>query len=113
MTDKELLLNSEFSIAIKVLKSKSRVIVLPFITGFDIVLTAVNVYETELTKTDFMLIESNEKIIFKNLFTGLCFGFDINDISLDKIYFRYENGRCETFEVIDLKESGDLQQYLV
>ena len=112
MKDKDKLLNSEFSINFKVLKSKNRVIVLSPIIGFDIPLTAINVYESELRKTDFKLIESNEKIIFFNLNTETFFGFDIDELNLDKIYFRYENGAYEIFEVQDLKPSGDLQQYL-
>ena len=112
MKDKEKLLNSEFALTFKILKSKNRVIILPPIIGFEIKLTAINVYETELLKTDFMFFESNDKIIFKNLTTNSFFGFDIDDINLDKIYFRFENGLFETFEVKDLKPSGDLQQYL-
>ncbi len=112
MKDKEKLLSSEFGLTFKILKSKNRVIILPPIIGFEIKHTAINVYETELLKTDFMFLESNDKIIFKNLTTDSFFGFDIDDINLDKIYFRFENGRFETFEVQDLKMSGDLQQYL-
>ena len=112
MKDKDKLLNSDFAINYKVLKSKNRVIILSPITGFDIPLTAINVYETELRKTDFKFIESNEKIIFHNLTTETFFGFDIDELNLDKIYFRYENGAYEIFEVQDLKPSGDLQQYL-
>ena len=112
MKDKEKLLSSEFGLTFKILKSKNRVIILPPIIGFEIKHTAINVYETELLKTDFMFLESNDKIIFKNLTTDSFFGFDIDDINLDKIYFRYENGAYEIFEVQDLKPSGDLQQYL-
>ncbi len=112
MKDKDKLLNTDFTINYKVLKSKNRVIVLSPITGFDIPLTAINVYESELRKTDFKLIESNEKIIFFNLNTETFFGFDKDELNLDKIYFRHENGAYEIFEVQDLKPSGDLQQYL-
>ena len=112
MKDKEKLLNSEFGLTFKILKSKNRVIILPPIAGFEIKHTAINVYETEQLKTDFMFLESNDKIIFKNLTTDSFFGFDIDDINLDKIYFRYENDRFETFEVKDLKSTSDLQKYL-
>lgn len=112
MKDKDKLLNSEFSITYKILKSKNRVIILSPITGFDILLTAINVYESELRKTEFKFIESNEKIIFHNLTTETFIGFDIDELNLDKICFRYENGAYEIFEVLDLKPSGDLQQYL-
>ena len=112
MKDKDKLLNTDFTINYKVLKSKNRVIVLSPITGFDFPLTAINVYDSELRRTDFKLIESNEKIIFFNLNTETFFGFDIDELNLDKIYFRYENGAYEIFEVQDLKPSGDLQQYL-
>ncbi len=112
MKDKDKLLNSAFSCDYKVLKSKNRVIILSPITDFDIPLIAINVYEFELRKTIFKFIESNEKIIFCNLNTETFFGFDIDELSHNKIYFRYENGAHEIFEVQDLKLSGDLQQYL-
>ena len=109
MKDKEKLLNSEFTFTYKILKSKDKTLILPPISGFDVKLTALSINNSEINKTDFMFTESNDKIIFLNLNTNSIYGFDIDELNLDKIYFRGENGRYATFEVQDIKLTDDLQ----
>lgn len=112
MTDFQKLLDSDFTFTFKVLKSKDRVIILPPISKLGIKLTAINVYENELRKTDFVITESNGKLIFQNLNNDTILGFDIDELNLGRIYFRYESGHYETFEVKELESSGDLQLHL-
>lgn len=109
MKDKEKFLNSEFTFTYKVLKSKNKTLILPPISGFDVKLTALSVNNSEINKTDFMLTESNNKIIFLNLNTNSIYGFDIDELGFDRIYFRGKNGRYATFEVQEIKPTDDLQ----
>lgn len=79
MTDKEILKNSELTSSYKVLKSKNRVLVLFPITGLDKKLMAISVYENELKRTEYKLIESDdEKLMFVNLLTSQENVFDLS-----------------------------------
>lgn len=113
MTEKEILYKSDLTYCYKILKSKNRVLVLSPITALDIKLMLINVYKDELKRTDFKIIESDNKLIFVNLLNGQENVFDLTELNLGKIHFRYKNGFCESFEVKDLKPLNDLQQYLV
>ena len=114
MTDKQILEKSDLTSNYKVLKSKYRVLILFPITGLNKQLMAINVYENELKRTEYKLTESeNGKLTFVNILTSQENVFDLSELSLGKIHFRYQNGLCETFEVTSLEPLSDLQQYLV
>lgn len=114
MTDKQILEKSDLTSNLKVLKSKIRTFVFLPITGLDKKLIAISVYKDDLKRTEYKLTEyENGKLKFTNLLTSQENVFDLSELSLGKIHFRYHNGLCETFEVIDLKPSDDLQQFVV
>ena len=114
MTDKQILETSDLTSSYKVLKSKIRTLILLPITGLNTEQIAINVHKDDLKHTIYKLTESeNGKLIFFNKFTSQENVFDLSSLSLGKIHFRYQNGLCETFEVTSLKQSSDLQQYLV
>lgn len=113
MTSKQVLEQSDLTGSYKVLKSKHRVLILLPITGLNKKLMIINVYENQLKRTEYKLIESGDNLLFVNLLTSQESVFDISELNLGKIHFRYENGLCETFEVKPLEPLSDLQQYLV
>lgn len=112
MKDLEKIENSILSSTYTVLTSEKRVIVLPPLNGIEIHLIALNIKKEGFTKTDFKLIESNEKVVFHNLNTNVFVGFDIDELNLGKIRFQYENGLYETFDMKEIEPTNDLQQYL-
>lgn len=114
MTNKELLDNSELKTNYKVLKSKAITLILFPIVSLNKKLMAISIFNDGPKRTEYELSENNNgELIFTNLLTSQVNVFDITELNLGKIHFRYENGLCETFEVKDLKQSSDLQQYLV
>lgn len=114
MTDKQILEKSDLTIALKVLKSQNRTFVFLPITGLNKRLIAISVYKNELKRTEYKLTETdNGKLIFVNLLTSEENVFDLSELSLGKIHFRYQNGLCETFEVTSLEPLSDLQQNAV
>lgn len=112
MNDKEILAKSSLTYSFTILKSKYRVMVLLPITALNTKLLALNVYKDDLKRTDFKIIESDNKLLFINLLTGQENVFDLTELNIGKIHFRFQNGVCETFEVKDLMPLDDLRQCL-
>ena len=112
MKYKDILLNSEFSLIPKVLKSKEINLVTLPILSFDKIQTALKIESNGFSKIEYTLEEVNELIIFKFIETDQVFGFDISELNQNRIYFRHQSGKGIVFEVSDIKSESDFLQHL-
>tara|TARA_R110002050_G_scaffold57366_1_gene128727 strand:- start:1305 stop:1652 length:348 start_codon:yes stop_codon:yes gene_type:complete len=63
------------------------------------------------SRIDFMLTEFNGFIFFLDLFSEGQYGFDIDDISQDKIYFRLDGSKGVVWTRLSIGTIDDLLSY--
>ncbi|ADY28756.1 hypothetical protein [Cellulophaga lytica] len=74
-------------------------------------LMILKIKDGEYTRIDFKLFEFNDLLIFHDLLSDQKYGFDIDDIGLDKIYIRVQNGKGAIWTRLPLKPSDDLLKH--
>ncbi|MDR2223599.1 MAG: hypothetical protein LBE34_12845 [Flavobacteriaceae bacterium] len=98
MNDFEKLKETGLSTNFNFLISKNRKLLFPPITEKGSY-TVLSIKETGNLKIEYNIDLSNGKMMFVDQVTNLIFGLDIDEINHGKIYFVYDGGKCELFEV--------------
>lgn len=76
-------------------------------------LLLIKIKEGKNTSSAFRLIMSNGLIVFHETLSGRLFGFDIDDISQDKIYFRVNDEQGVVWTRLSLESTDDLLSYFL
>ena len=71
----------------------------------------LKIKDKEYTRVDFRLFAHEGLIFFHEFLSDKKYGFDIKDISLDKIYFRVTGSKGVIWTRLPLKSSDNLLSY--
>ncbi len=74
-------------------------------------LMILKIKDGEYTRIDFKLFEFNDLLIFHDLLSDQKYGFDIDDIALDKIYLRVQNGKGVEWKRLSIESIDDLLKH--